>query len=148
MAGGLANFVSQAEERCSDSKSPFKAQATAINKIQDVVPYLKMLIDDPASGNTVPGDKLKTLAELKLIDVVVNEKGKRIFDTFREIEDLTKAAGGFGTRDDTGNVRHYMAANVSAGQGDVKSDAKDDNILVAKSAQRPQQKCSPKSLLM
>lgn len=139
MSNALSSFVAGMEEKGGYS---LRKRDNPLEKIQELIPHLKRLMEDQNACGTIPPDKLKTMADMMLVDVTVNEKGQRICETFQEIEALTKGRMDFSTRDDEGHKRHYLAEQVSATQSEEPT--MDGDIQVAKTGGKPR----PKSLYM
>ncbi len=139
MSKALANFVAGMDQKSGGFSLK---RDNPLEKIQALIPHLKRLLADPNACSTIPAEKLKSMADMMLIDINVSEKGKRICETFQEIEALTKGTSAFGTRDEEGHKRHYLAEQVSATQSE--EPVMDGDIQVAKTGEKPK----PKSLYM
>jgi len=104
MGFGLMNFVKDIEAR-EDGKpvgkdisakkdAPASAPAAKkpsgpMDKVQAVIPELYKIEKDPKHAMLLSGDILKTLCELGVIDISINEKGTKLTESFRIIEQVT-----------------------------------------------------------
>jgi len=104
MAFGLQNFVKDIEAR-EDGKpvgkdisvkkdAPAAAPAAKrpsgpMDKVQAVIPELYKIEKDPKHAMALSGETLKTLCELGVIDITINEKGSKLTESFRMIETVT-----------------------------------------------------------
>lgn len=134
-AGGISPFVAPSAVQPS-------APRTSMDRLHSIMPELYKIEKDPNAIFSIPADKLKTLCDLKLIDVSLNEKGRKTAESYRLLESMAgeiKAApepkplrNFYDTPilGDKGGEKHTLAENVSAIPD--TTGIRNDNVIIAK----------------
>lgn len=153
MGFGLMNFVKDIEAR-EDGKpvgkdisvkkdAPAASQAAKrpsgpMDKIQAVIPELYKIEKDPKHALGLSGDTLKTLCELGVIDISINEKGTKLTESFRIIEQVTGKLPKEQAAEEFGETK-TLAERVSA-MPQKGADNDDDIICTKRPIERKPQK--------
>ncbi len=145
-AGGLSSFT----------PAQPSAPKTPMDRIHSIIPELYKIEKDPNAIFNIPADKLKTLCDLKLIDLSLNDKGRKTAESYRLLESMAgemksapepKPLRNF---DDTpilgdkGEEKHTLAENVSA-MPDM-TGTRNDNVIIARGGSSEIKK--PKSMYL
>ena len=97
MGLGIAGFIREMEEReekkargePAGKVAPSGKALDGVEKIRSIIPDLRKLEEDPQHIKTLSGDSLKTLCELEVLDISMNERGKSLIESFKVIEQVT-----------------------------------------------------------
>lgn len=123
----------------------FSSQASAprspMDRLQNIMPELYKVEKDPGAIYTLPADKLKTLCDLKLVDFMLNERGKKTAESFRMLESMAKEIKTSEPKplrnvDDTpilgdkDEEKHTLAEKISAIPD--SSGIRNDNVIIAR----------------
>lgn len=95
MALGIAGFVKEIEKREERKVNDISVEKTGTSKkmdtVENIMPELYKLEKDPAYIKSMPGEALSALCRFEVLDISINERGLKLMESFKTIEQITSA---------------------------------------------------------